>query len=168
MNSNEKTPAQLVAREEEDQVSRNVLEWLNAFPNLPEFVDSIKYEFLQNDLPCMALSTVQGTYIVEWNIIGGYTAEYQFKVIYRIKPGKSMDKRLKADELLDALGSWAAGQEPYIGEGLQVRKIEPSTRSSLYAMFENGDEDHQIFMRLLYEVKPQKARKLWQKKEARF
>ena len=65
-----------------------------------------------------------------------------------------MDKRLKADELLNRLGDWASGQTPDIGEGLSVQTLEPTTRSSLYGMFENGDEDHQIFMRLLYDVKP--------------
>lgn len=147
-------PLELVAREVEDQVSRNVLKWLNTFPDIPETVDSIKYEALKDDVPCMALSTIQGTYIVERNIIGGYTAEYPFKVIYRIKPGNSMDRRLKADELLNRLGDWAKGQRPDIGEGLRVQEVEPTTRASLFGMFENGDEDHQIFMRLTYQVQP--------------
>lgn len=155
MNSDQK-PVQLVAREEEDRISRNILKWLNTFPDIPDAVDTIKYEFLEDDATCMALSTVQGTYIVERDIIGGYTAEYQFKVIYRIKPGNSMDKRLKADELLNRLGDWASGQTPEIGDGLNVQKIEPTTRSSLYGMFENGDEDHQIFIRLVYTVRPGK------------
>lgn len=153
MNSDEK-PIALVALEEEDKISRYVLKWLNTFPHIPKSVGSIKYEILNEDTASMALSTVQGAYIVERNIIGGYTAEYSFKLIYRIKPGNSMDKRLKADELLNKLGDWAAGQLPYIGEGLTVQEIEPSTRSSLFAMYDNGDEDHQIFIRLLYQVQP--------------
>lgn len=48
-----------------------------------------------------ALSTIQGTYITRRYILGGYQAEYQFKLIYRIKPGDSIDKRLEADELLN-------------------------------------------------------------------
>ena len=31
-------------------------------------------------------------------------------------------------------------------------RIEATTRSSLFAIYENGDEDHQILMRLIYEV----------------
>ena len=152
--SSDNKPIQLVTREEEDKVSRNLLKFLNTFPDIPPSVDAIKHEFLRDDIPGMVLSTVQGTYIAERNIIGGYTAEYQFKIIYRIKPGDSMDKRLKADELLNRLGDWASGQTPDIGEGLSVQTLEPATRSSLYGIFENGDEDHQIFMRLLYDVKP--------------
>ena len=152
MNSENQKPLELVSHEEEDRISRYVLKWLNTFPGIPDAVGTIKYEVLE-DSTGIALSTVQGTYIVERNIIGGYTAEYTFKLVYRIKPGNSMDKRLKADELLNHMGDWAAAQRPYIGEDFQVRSVEPTTRSSLYAMYENGDEDHQIFIQLLYQVK---------------
>lgn len=101
----------------------------------------------------MALSTIQAAYIVKKYILGGYQAEYQFKVIYRMKPGNSNDKRLKADELLNALGDWTASETPPdIGDGRRVIRIEPTTRSSLFAMYENGDEDHQILMKMNYEV----------------
>lgn len=101
----------------------------------------------------MALSTIQAAYIVKKYILGGYQAEYQFKVIYRMKPGNSNDKRLKADETLNALGDWAARETPPdIGDGRRVIRIEPTTRSSLFAIYENGDEDHQILMKMNYEV----------------
>lgn len=101
----------------------------------------------------MALSTIQAAYIVKKYILGGYQAEYQFKVIYRMKPGNSNDKRLKADETLNALGDWAASEKPpTIGDGHRVIRIEPTTRSSLFAVYENGDEDHQILMKMNYEV----------------
>ena len=100
----------------------------------------------------MALSTIQAAYIVQKYILGGYQAEYQFKVIYRLKPGNSNDKRLKSDELLNAIGDWANGQKPDIGNDKRVISMEPTTRSSLFAMYENGDEDHQILMKLNYEV----------------
>lgn len=136
---------------EEDQVSRKLLVWLNKFPDKP--VDLIRFEFLPADTEAMALSTIQASYIVKRYILGGYQAEYQFKVIYRVKPGSSNDKRLKADELLNALGDWAASEpRPDIGDGRRVIRIEPTTRSSLFAMYESGDEDHQILMKMNYEV----------------
>lgn len=141
---------------EEDKVSRQLLIWLNTFPDIPVDVASIQYETLDTDKPGMALSTIQGTYIVERNIIGGYTAEYQFKLIYRLKPGRSMDTRLKADEILDRLGDWASAQRPDIGEGLRVQDMEQTTRSSLFAALKDGWEDHQIFMRMTYQVKPRR------------
>ena len=141
---------------EEDKVSRHLLIWLNTFPDIPVDGAAIQYETLDADKPGMALSTIQGTYIVERNIIGGYTAEYQFKLIYRLKPGRSMDTRLKADEILDRLGDWASAQRPDIGEGLRVQDMEQTTRSSLFAALKDGWEDHQIFMRMTYQVKPRR------------
>lgn len=139
-----------VSAAEEYQVSRKLLVWLNTYPEKP--VDLIRFEFLPADTTAMAMSTIQAAYILKKYILGGYKAEYQFKLIYRIKPGNSNDKRLKADELLDALGDWTIGQRPDIGEGKTVVSVEPTTRSSLFAMYENGDEDHQILMKLTYEV----------------
>ena len=115
-------------------------------------VDLIRFEFLPADTSSMAMSTIQAAYIVRKYITGGYVAEYQFKIIYRVKPGNSNDKRLKADELLNAIGDWANGQKPDIGDDKRVISMEPTTRSSLFAMYENGDEDHQILMKLNYEV----------------
>ena len=139
-----------VSAAEEYQVSRKLLVWLNTYPEKP--VDLIRFEFLPADTTAMAMSTIQAAYILQKYILGGYKAEYQFKLIYRIKPGNSNDKRLKADELLDALGDWTIAQRPDIGEGKTVVSVEPTTRSSLFAVYENGDEDHQILMKLTYEV----------------
>ena len=140
-----------VSAAEEDQVSRKLLVWLNTYPELP--VDLIRFEFLPADTSAMAMSTIQAAYIVRKYITGGYVAEYQFKIIYRVKPGNSNDKRLKADEMLNALGDWATSETPPdIGDGRRVIRIEPTTRSSLFAVYENGDEDHQILMKMNYEV----------------
>ena len=154
MNSENK-PVLLVDKSEEDQVSRNMVIWANTFSYLPDDLSgdvAINYEYLVSDVPCMALSTIQSTAITKRYILGGYQAEYQFKIIYRIKPGKSIDKRLKADELLDRFGDWSKTQRPYIGENMRVIRMEATTRSSVFAVYENGDEDHQILMKMTYEV----------------
>lgn len=153
MNSDER-PVEFVSQKEEDKVSRRFLGWLNTFPEIPVSIELINYEYMPVDAVGMALSTIQGTYIVERNIIGGYVAEYQFKIIYRVKPGKTPDARLKADELLDRLADWACAQKPDIGSGLLVQELEQTTRSSLFAELQNGWEDHQIFMRMTYKVNP--------------
>lgn len=157
---NDEKPKQLVAAEEEDKISRNVLIWLNTFPEIPDAVlagnplTPINFEFLADNTPGIALSTVQTPYIVERYIVGGYKAEYQFNVIYRIVPGNTTgpDKRLKADELLNRLGDWAARSVPDLGVGIRALKVEAVTRASMLTPYENGDEDHQITMRMIYEV----------------
>lgn len=144
-------PKKLVSAAEEDKISRAMLVWLNTWPDKP--VDVIRYEFLPADSEgAMALSTIQGTYITRRYILGGHQAEYQFKVIYRLKPGNSNDKRLKADELLDSLADWAADGGPDIGDDARVIRVEATTRSALFGAYDNGDEDHQILMKMTYEV----------------
>ena len=154
MNSDEKRRS-LVAAEEADKISRSMSVWANTFPGKPVAV--IRYEFLDidektGDETAMALSTIQGTYITQRYILGGYQAEYQFKIIYRIKPGNSNDKRLQADEMLNRFGDWAMTQKPDLGEGINALKVEPTTQSSKFAEYEDGYEDYQILMRLTYEV----------------
>lgn len=149
--SSEDKPIEFVPAKEEDQISRKLLAWLNTFPDVPLSIDLIDYEFMDADAPGMSMSLVQSAYVVERFIHGPYTAEYQFKIIYRTKPSNP-GGRLDADEMLDALGSWAAGQTPDIGEGLEVQELEQTTRSSLFARIEGGWEDHQIFFRMTYLV----------------
>lgn len=146
----ESKPLALVGTEETDRVARNVLKWLNEWPD--PSVDVIQYEFLPATAPSMAMSSIQGAYITQRYILGGYAAEYQFKVIYRIKPGKSMDARLKADETLNRLGAWAEKGKPDLGAGVIVHKVQATSLSALFAQYEGGEEDHQILMKVNYEV----------------
>lgn len=141
---------ELVSSADEQRISRAMMAWVNTYPDLP--VGIVNFEQLKADAPSMALSTIQAAYIVRRYIYGGYRGECQFKLIYRIKPGVSNDARLKADELLNAIGDWAAENSPTIGDDVKIVKVEATTRSSLFAMYDNGDEDHQILMRMIYEV----------------
>lgn len=147
-------PRALASRAEEEKIGRAITTWVNTYPNLPDglYKGAVLYELLNDSAPAMALSTIQGTYITARYITGGHQAEYQYKIIYRIKPGDSTDKRLKADELLDGLGDWASTNLPDLGEGIRVIRNEATTRSAVFAAYEGGDEDHQILMRLTYEV----------------
>lgn len=142
----------LVSSAEEEKISRSMMAWINSYPDLPSTISRVDYEQLQADRPGMALSVTQGTYIVARYITGGHQAEYQFTVFYRIKPGNSNDARLKADETLNAFADWAVKNPPSLGDGIRVTKIENTARAALLVPYENGDEDHQVLMRLTYEV----------------
>lgn len=140
----------LVSADERERISRGVLVWLNKFPDKPV---AINYEQLDDDKPGMALSSIQGAYMTRRYISGGYEAQYQYKVLYRIQPGTSNDKRLKADELLDRLGQWAAENTGLLDLGsARVRRAEINSAAAVFAAYEGGDEDHQILMTLTYEV----------------
>lgn len=143
-------PRVLAATEEEQAISRSMMAWINTYPNLP--VSIINFEQLRPDASSMALSVIQAAAIVRKFITGGHEGEYQFKLIYRIKPGASNDARLTADELLNAIGDWAAENYPTLGNNIRVRRVEATTRSTMFAVYENGDEDHQILFRMIYEV----------------
>lgn len=160
MNFQDEKAVKLVSAEEQDKVSRNVLVWLNTFPDIPDEVRDgnplapINFELLEPNKPCMALSTIQAPYKAKEYIIGGYLAEYQFKVIYRIVPGIAIspNQRLKADEMLNRLGDWMSRSAPDLGVGIVNVRVKATTRASLFGIYENGDEDNQILAKLNYEV----------------
>ena len=135
---------------EEDQVARVLLVWLNSWQDKP--VDLINFEYLKDDEPSMALSLIQGAYKTRQYIAGGYEAECQFKVIYRLQASNN-NMRLGADEALNALADWATtATPPDLGGGKRWRRIRSDSRSALFGRYENGDEDHQILMTMTYEV----------------
>lgn len=147
-------PITLASEEEEALIARRLMAWLNTYPELPHNINTgfILYEQLANDVPGMAMSTIQGANITKRYITGGHEAEYQFKLVYRIKPGTSNGARLDADEMLKKIGIWAMRHKPYLGEDINGIRVEATSDASVFAAYEDGDEDHQILMKLTYEV----------------
>lgn len=142
----------LVSSEEEQDISRKMMVWVNSFSDddLPAVI--INYEFLAADSASVALSVIQGAYITKRYLLGGHEAEYQFKIIARIKPGGSNDKRLRADAVLNRFGDWAIQNYPSLGNGVRVRRMEAVSRAAVFAVYQGGWEDHQILMKMKYEV----------------
>lgn len=140
-----------VATAERNKIDRTVLVWLNEFPGLPVATVTTEPQ-LPIDLEGMALSAITNAYVNRQYIYGGYQAEYTFKIIYRIKPGKSVNARLEALELLNAMGDWCRQNRPNLGEGIFVQSVAPTAQAELYAPYENGDEDYFITIKITYEV----------------
>lgn len=156
---NEQKQRKLVAAEEERAINREVMVWINTFPDLPDTISIINYGVYQTNAagkpvsPNMRLMLTQGTYIVSRDILGNHTAEYQFVICYRGDFGNSSDARLKIDELLNSIGDWATQNWPNLGDSIRVQKLEIAARAAYAGVYEdNGDEEHQILMRLIYEV----------------
>jgi len=139
-----------VTRQEHDSVGRSLLVWLNEYPDLPVML--INYESLTDEAPSMSISAIQGTYKTKTYLRGAYAAQYQFKLIYRVKPGKGNDNRLKADELLDDMAAWAVNRtdRPNLGERLRFTKMVINSHAALFARYEDESEDHQILMTMEY------------------
>lgn len=149
-NSNDK-PRVMVADSERAEIDRSVLIWLNTYPELPVAMVSTEAQLGVNE-PGMAVSAITSAYIKTPYIYGGYQAEYQFALIYRIKPGNSPDKSLAANEMLNRIGDWARQNTPNLGAQLHVQKVEPVSMAETYALYEDGDEDHHIQIKITYEV----------------
>lgn len=149
MNSENQKALPLASGEENSQITRKVLTWLNSFPGLP--VPLVDYEMLEDDKPGMAVTVPQGAAIRTKYVYGGHQAEFAFGLIYRTKTGGDVDKRLQAVELLDRLGDHAAASLPEIGEDARPLRVEVSARANLAARYENEDEDYQILLKLIYE-----------------
>ncbi len=142
----------LVSAEEEQDISRKMMIWANSFSDDDMPAATINYEFIAADSAGMALSTIQGAYITRKYLLGGHEAEYQFKIIARIFPGTSNDKRLKADAVLNRFGDWAMQNYPSLGDGIRVQRMETASRATMFARYEGGAEDHHILMKMTYEV----------------
>lgn len=150
MNSKEQKALPLASGEENNKITRHVLAWLNTFPDLP--VKLVDYEMLKPDMPGMAITVPQGAAIRRSYILGGHEAEYGFGLLYRLKTGDNVDMRLKAVELLDRMGDYAAAHLPGPIDKVQPMKVEISSRATLLERYDNCDEDYLILLKLIYEV----------------
>ena len=145
----QKKPLKAVSKAENDKISRALLSWFNTWPDKP---DRVRFSFLADDALGLMLMPIQGAYKVKEYVRGSYTGRYQFKLVYRVMPGNSDDKRLKADEVLDNMADWAVynTEKPTLGQGKQVTNIEANSRAALLVPYQDGSEDHQILMTMEY------------------
>lgn len=140
----------LVSAEEEEAVGRALLSWLNEYPDKP--VNRINFEFLATDTPGIMVSTIQAAFKTRQYIVGGYEAQYQFKLVYRTFPNDN-DSRLAADETLNKMGAWAERNVASLDiSPATVQSFARTSNASLVAVYEDGSRDHQILMTLTYEV----------------
>lgn len=139
----------LVPAEQQAQISRVMRSWLAQYPDMP--LSRLDFENL-GETSGLAVSVIQGAYKTRQYIDGTYQAQYQFKLIYRDIPESTAD-RLDMDEVLNEYGSWADSQTlPTFGDNIVPLKIKRDTASAQFARYDNGAEDHQILMTLIYEV----------------
>ena len=143
----------LTSSSEKADLDRLMFEWANQFPNIPDNVLLIKYEYFASKTVGMALSSVQGAVITKKYITGGYQAEYSFEIHYQIAPPlASDDKRLKAVEVLNQFADWAQSQRPAIGEDRRAIQIEATAFASYLGVTDDQYEDYYVPLKLTYEV----------------
>lgn len=137
---------------EQTAVQRSVLEWLRLYTDLPDGVRRIEYEFLPADREGMALTSVSGASKTRQFILGGYEAQYQFRVIYRTAPN-SDTARLTVDDELNTLAAWVEAQTalPTLPEGYTARKMECTSLAAVQAVYEDGMMDSAVSFVFTYD-----------------
>lgn len=138
---------ELVSATQNAQIERAVVTWLNTYPNKPCRVD---YGFL-GKTSGLAVGTIQSAFKVQSDILGGYMAQYQFELVYRLVASNA-DERISADELLNTIGEWMEQNIPAPPAGVDSWKINRATGAAHVVPYDNGAEDHAIQMTILYEV----------------
>lgn len=141
----------LVPAEENQRIGRALLKRLNEYPDKP--VPFIDFENLPDDATGMMMSNIQAAFKLSTDILGGYTAQYQFKLVYRVQPG-DFNSRLEAEETLNAIGAWAslAQNKPVLEGSARVQSVRRDSGAALFAVYDDGSQDYQILMNLIYEV----------------
>lgn len=143
----------LVTASERNGIDREMMVWANKFPDIPDGIMLINYEYFASKTVGLGLSTAQGAYITKRYIYGGHIAEYNFEVHYQITPsGANNDARLKAVELLNYFGEWAEENWPELGEGRQVLELRTTSGASYLGATSDYYEDYMIPLKLTYEV----------------
>lgn len=140
----------LLPWDETETVQRKLRDWLNTYPDLPT---SISFENLPADDVGLCVSTIQSAHKLKQYIVGGYLAQYQFNLIYRLQPSTD-DEQLAAVELLNQIGAWAEQTEPkpVISDAATVLSVSQETNAALQAVYEDGTKDYQISMNMKWEV----------------
>ena len=147
----ESKEAKLVSGEEQDLIERKLLYAIGEI--VSDVPVRLYYEDLDTGVPNIALGIIQGAYKVPGgeDILGGYEAQVQFKVIYKAQP-KTNDTRLAMDEYLNQVGYRLEKYKLDLGAGRVFRKIQLNARSAYFDRDDSGDEIHQILMTMFYEV----------------
>lgn len=138
----------LVSAAEQSAISRAVLTWLNSYEEKP--YKKVDFEYLGKTAG-LCVSVVQAAYKTRQYINGGYQAQYQFQIVYRLI-ANNVDDRLDADAALDAMGEWAEKNPPEVPEGINSWKVKRNTGAAVMARYDNNAEDHSIQLTIIYEV----------------
>ena len=132
-------------------VQRAVRNWLQTCTELPSDAGSLTYEDLRENETCICVAMMQAPAYVIRYIMGGYKAEYRFRVIYRVQPTDDGDM-LDAVEALSAIGGWCETAAPPDLDGAVNEHVERTSDATILAAYEDGSNDYSIDLTLTWEV----------------
>ncbi len=138
---------------ESSKVYRAVKAWLDTYEDKP--AARIDFEYLPEDGGLM-FSIMQGALKTKQYVLGGYMAQCQFQIMYRVIC-ETNDDRMKADEVLNSYGEWCeentATLELPAPSGMQIKRKKCVRSAESATIDRQGDvEIHVIPLILTYEV----------------
>lgn len=129
---------------------RAVKAWLNTCPEIPEGM-SVTFEALPANDAGLCFSTEQAALYAARYVLGGYRAEYRFRIIYRVLPG-SDDEQMAAVETLTAICAWCETSAPPELEDAVNEKITRTSDAAVLAVYEDDCTDYGASLTLTWEV----------------
>lgn len=125
--------------------------WLNTCTQLPADAVGVSFEDLKENEAGICFTTLQAPAYVARYILGGYKAEYRFRIIYRVLPSDDSDI-LDAVEALTAIAGWCETAAPPALEGAVSVRVVRTTDVTIFAAYEDGSNDYYIDLTLTWEV----------------
>ncbi len=154
MNTKKMKQLSAVPVSESSKVYRALKAWLETYNGKP--AEHIDFEYLPEDGGLM-FTVIQGALKIKQYILGGYMAQCQFQIMYRVIC-ETNDDRMKADEVLNSYGEWCEKNTATLQipapEGMKTKrkKCLRNTESALIDRTNNSVEIHAIVLTLTYEV----------------
>ena len=131
-------------------VWRAVKAWLNTCPEIPEGM-SVTFEVLPDNDAGLCFSTEQAAFYAARYVLGGYRAEYRFRIIYRVLPSND-DDQMEAVETLTAICAWCETASPPELEDAVNEKITRTSDAAVLAVYEDNCTDYGASLTLTWEV----------------
>ena len=133
------------------EIQRSILAWLNTRSGN---VYDIKFQELPENQNGMCMASMPSTKIIDEDILGNYTAQYSFQLVYRSYPSDS-NENLSAEEELDSIGEWVDDQDqsdyPSLSGNCIITDIKRSSTTALISKTESGICDYSCQFNATYK-----------------
>ncbi len=140
--------AEILSITEQTTISEALLRLIASWSGLPK---GIKPQWQRIDgAESLGIYTLQGAVYLRRDILGGFTAQFPFKVLYATTAADNKS-RLTKQKVLDDLGEWLeAASYPDLTDKRTITGIERTTTSFKAGENANGTELYQCNLMLRY------------------
>ncbi len=134
---------------EQNYISTAIVLLLNSYPDLP--VDKVIFGSINKD-GGMAIYPMSGAVVLNEDICGNKECQYPFFILYRAMPTTS-NQRINSKEFLDKIGEFLEESTyPELTGNRLIKSIARTSPSFGVAKYDDGSEDWQININLIYKI----------------